>query len=125
MAADVAGLAAILHGLGARARDPKTARRYRREAETLYKRAIETFARTLGKGHFEVGFNLGQLAALLHTAGRHAEASRLYARAIAIQIRVLGTRHPQLALTLANVAELRRGARTGEQRKPRAPTPER
>jgi tetratricopeptide (TPR) repeat protein len=108
VAADIAALAAILHGLGMRPGDPKAASRHRREAERLYRRAIAVFSRALGKRHFEVGFNLGQLAALCQVTGRLGEASRLYRRAIAIQREVLGSRHPQLALTLTNFAELRR-----------------
>lgn len=108
VAADIAALAAIIHGLGTRARDPVIARRHRREAEKLYLRAIAIFGRSLGKRHFEVGFNLGQLAALYQTSGRSGEASRLYGRAIAIQEDALGPDHPQLAMTLGNLGALRR-----------------
>ena len=108
VAADIAALAAILHGLGMRPGDRRAASRHRREAERLYRRAIAAFSRALGKRHYEVGFNLGQLAALCQVAGRLGEASRLYDRAIAIQREVLGAQHPQLALTLTNFAELRR-----------------
>lgn len=87
-------------------RNPRAKAQHRREAEGLYRHAISVFARRLGKAHFEVGFNLGQLAALLQSEGRLAEASRLYMRALPIQERVLG-RHPQLATTLWNFAALR------------------
>ena len=77
------------------------------EAEALYWRAVHVFRRRLGKGHFEVGFNLGQLAALCHASDRLGEASRLYGRALRILRGVLGERHPVVALCLTNFAALR------------------
>ena len=70
--------------------------------------ARAVFARALGPGHVEVAFNVGQLAALCHVRGRHAEAARLYRRAHVLQRRAFGAGHPQLALTRANFATLRR-----------------
>ena len=107
VAADVAALAALLDGQGTP--------RKRKEAEVLYRRAIDVFRRRFGRAHFEVGFNLGQLAALCHQSDRAGEASRLYRRAVAIQEEALGRRHPVLALTLMNFAALRRDqGRTAE-----------
>lgn len=108
VAADAAALAAILHGLCARSKDRASASRYKREAASLYRRALEVFAIKFGKRHVEVGFNLGQLAALHQLGGALGEADRLYARALPIQRETFGPRHPQLALTLSNFCELRK-----------------
>src|SRR5262249_8064194 len=57
--------------------------------------------------HFEVGFNLAQLAALCQLRGRLGEASRLYERGLRILRGILGPRHAVLAAPLANLASLR------------------
>jgi len=99
VAADKTALAALLDAQGGRKRI---------EAEALYRQGIDVFRRKLGKAHFEVGFNLGQLAAMCQASGRLDEAAGLYAQALRIQRRALGRRHPVLARTLANLAALRR-----------------
>jgi tetratricopeptide (TPR) repeat protein len=107
VAADAAALAAILHGLCARSKERSAASRYEREAASLYRRALRIFATSFGDRHVEVGFNLGQLAALHQLRGAVAKADRLYAQALPIQRETFGPRHPQLALTLTNLSELR------------------
>jgi hypothetical protein len=77
------------------------------EAARLYRRASTLLRRRLGADHFEIAFNLGQMAALEHSRGRLVESRRLYRRALPRLESVLGREHPVVARVKANFAELR------------------
>ncbi len=53
------------------------------QAETLYRRAIAVFERTLGPEHYELSFSLNNTAAIRHARGAYAEAEQLYRQALA------------------------------------------
>ncbi len=85
------------------ARSPGT--RYR-EAEPLFRRAIEIGEKILGKDHPTVARNYNNLAGLLQKQGKYDQAEPLYRRAIEIGERVLGKDHPHLAIRYNNLAYL-------------------
>ena len=58
-----------------------TAQGHYREAESLYKRAVEASERTLGKEHSLTQTSLKGLAAVYKAEGRSDEAERLYSQA--------------------------------------------
>ncbi len=97
MAEDRAALAAIVDGLGRSD-----------EAEALLRDALVVFEHAAQ--HHDVGVTLGNLAAIAHRRGDHAEAERLHRRALAIKEATLGGDHPELAITLANLSTTLRAA---------------
>lgn len=67
------------------------------QAETIYRRALAFYERTLGVEHLRVATHLAYLAELLAAQGRFDDAEPLYRRAIAITERALGAEHASLA----------------------------
>ncbi|GAA2788735.1 tetratricopeptide repeat protein [Saccharopolyspora taberi] len=92
VAAELAALAPILHGLG----------RYA-EAEAMFREALEIF----GTDHREAGFVLGNLGALMQDAGHVDQAAACYEESLRIKERALGPHHPAVAITLSNLGLLR------------------
>ena len=65
-----------------------------KEAEPLYRRAIEIDEKVLGKDHPDVATDYNNLAQLLRTQGKYDEAEPLFRRAIEIFQAKLGSDHP-------------------------------
>jgi tetratricopeptide (TPR) repeat protein len=76
------------------------------EAEPLYKQALETREKALGKDHPSTATSLNNLAGLYDLQGRYAEAEPLYKRALEIHEKALGKDHPSTAIDLNNLALL-------------------
>jgi len=79
-----------------------------KEAEPLYRRAIEIDEKTLGKDHPSVAIDYNNLALLFQAQGKYGEAEPLYRRSIEIGERVLGKGHPDVATGYSNLANLLR-----------------
>ena len=79
-----------------------------REAEPLYRQALETTKTTLGEEHPDYAAGLSNLANLLNRSGRYDEAEPLYRQALGISEAMLGAGHPNHATHLNNLAELLR-----------------
>jgi hypothetical protein len=67
---------------------------------------LTVLRRRLGAGHFEVAFNVAQVAALEHERGRLRRSRRLYADALRRLEPLLGNDHPVLARVFANLGAL-------------------
>ena len=76
------------------------------EAESLYRGALVTAAKTLGKEHINYTSSLNNLGELLRSTGRYEEAEPLYREAINILAKTLGNEHPNYATGLGNLAGL-------------------
>ena len=76
------------------------------EAESLMRRAIATFEKSLGPDHPDVGLALNSLAVLLQATNRFTEEERLHRRALAIREKGLGSEHPDVATDVNNLARL-------------------
>ncbi len=83
--------------------------RYRalyREAEVLFRRAVE-FGRTfLGTTHPHFAAYLNNLAGLYRAQGKYEKAEPLYMRALEIREKIVGKNHPDVATSLNNLALL-------------------
>jgi tetratricopeptide (TPR) repeat protein len=88
-------VAAFLHGRG-----------QLREAEPLYREAVETGERVLGREHPDVLIWRNNLATLLRDTGRHAEAEPLYREVVETGEQVLGREHPHVLGRRNNLATL-------------------
>jgi tetratricopeptide (TPR) repeat protein len=75
-----------------------------KEAEPLYRRAIEIDEKVFGKDQPEVATDYNNLASLLETQGKYNQAEPLYRRAIEIGEKVLGKDHPDVAIRYNNLA---------------------
>lgn len=78
-----------------------------KEAEPLYKRAIELDERA-GEDNPGLATSLNNLAMLYRSQGRLNEAEPLYQRSVALLERALGPEHPDVAKGLNNLAVLYR-----------------
>jgi CHAT domain-containing protein/Flp pilus assembly protein TadD len=76
------------------------------EAESLYKRSLAIWEKTLGPDHPDLATLLDNLAALYDNQGRYADAEPLYKRSLVIHEKALGPDHPDLATSLNNLAVL-------------------
>ena len=85
------------------ARSPGT--RYR-EAEPLFRRAIEIGEKILGKDHPTVARNYNNLAGLLQKQGKYDQAEPLYRRAMEIFQTKLGLDHPNTVKVRENYNRL-------------------
>jgi tetratricopeptide (TPR) repeat protein len=65
-----------------------------REAEPLYRQALEIRQKVLGPEHPSTAISLNTLALLLQDQGKFDEAEPLYRQALAIYQKVLGPEHP-------------------------------
>ncbi len=79
-----------------------------RDAEPLYRRAIQIRERQQGPNHLDLAASLNNLAALLKDQGQYATAEPLYRRALEIKKKQQGSDHPSVATGLNNLAELLR-----------------
>ena len=78
-----------------------------KQAEAMYRRALDIAVEHLGERHPKVGFTLNNLAALLANR-RPVDAATLYRRALAIFRRALGPAHPNVGVCLENYAAVLR-----------------
>jgi tetratricopeptide (TPR) repeat protein len=76
------------------------------QAETLKRRALAIWEKSLGSDHPQVATGLNNLALLLKATNRLAEAEPLYRRALAIGETSYGPDHPDVAVRLNNLAQL-------------------
>jgi tetratricopeptide (TPR) repeat protein len=79
-----------------------------KEAERLYRRALDIREKTLGKEHPDTITTLDNLARVLDDKGDYEEAEKLYRRALEIFEKTLGKEHPNTATTLNSLAILLR-----------------
>jgi hypothetical protein len=77
-----------------------------KEAERLYRRALEIGEKALGPEHPNVAIRLSNLAGLLRETNRLGEAEPLYRRAFLIFKNSLGVQHPNSQTVLNNYATL-------------------
>ena len=77
-----------------------------REAEPLYRRALDIDEASFGPDHPDVAIDLNNLALLLQDTNRLGEAEPLMRRALAIDEASLGSDHPDVARDLNNLAAL-------------------
>jgi len=77
-----------------------------KEAEPLYRRALEINAKSYSKDHPDVATALINLATLLKDTNRLSEAEPLYRRALEIFEKSYGKDHPDVAIALNNLASL-------------------
>jgi len=89
-----------------------------KEAEPLYRRAIEIDEKTLGKDHPSVAIDYNNLALLFQAQGKYDEAEPFYRRAIEIDEKALGKDHPIVATHYNNLAELLRAQGKYDQAEP-------
>ncbi len=87
------------------------------DAETRYKRALDSFERaqqifehSLGPNHPDVAYCLSNRAVLYRYLGRSAEAEPLLKRALEIRVAARGTDHPDVARSSNDLAEYYLGA---------------
>jgi CHAT domain-containing protein/Tfp pilus assembly protein PilF len=86
-----------------------------REAEPLFRRALEASERVLGKDHPDTLANANNLARLYHAQGRYGEAEPLFRRALEARERVFSKDHPDTLASVNNLAGLYRSqGRYGE-----------
>jgi tetratricopeptide (TPR) repeat protein len=76
------------------------------DAEPLFRQAIETGEKNLGKEHPNVATYYDNLAQLLRDQGKYAEAEPLLRRAVEIHEKVLGKEDPDVAIDYSNLALL-------------------
>jgi tetratricopeptide (TPR) repeat protein len=77
------------------------------EAESLFRRALETREKVNGSEHPETARSLNNLAELYRRQAKYAEAEPLFRRALEIGEKVLG-QHPNMAFSLNNLGGLYR-----------------
>lgn len=75
-----------------------------REAESLYRQAIEINRKELGELHPSYDIELNNLATLLQETERYEEAEYIFEKAIAIKSKALGEDNPAVAFNLINLA---------------------
>ena len=79
-----------------------------KEAESLYRRALELNEKELGTEHPNIAVNLNNLAEALRLSGKSEEAEALFRRALRIDESVLGPQNPTVATVLNNLAKVLR-----------------
>jgi len=79
-----------------------------KEAEQLYKRALEINGKVFGQEDSNVANILIGLASLYHSQGHYEKTEQLYKRALEINRKVFGQEHPNVANTFSALAELYR-----------------
>jgi tetratricopeptide (TPR) repeat protein len=77
-----------------------------KEAEPLYKRALDIREKVLGPDHPDTARSLNNLASLYSSQGQYKEAEPLNRRALKINEKALGPDHPDTATSLNNLAAL-------------------
>ena len=76
-----------------------------KDAEPLYRRALEAQERTLGAEHLHTLVSINNLAGCLQAMGLPKNAEPLYRRALEAQERTLGAEHPHTLVSVNNLAE--------------------
>ena len=89
-----------------------------KEAEPLYRKAIEIDKRTVGEEHPFYASLLNNLANLLNRMGQYEEAEPLYRQAIEIDKQTVGEEHPSYATRLNNLALLLKSISRYEEAEP-------
>ena len=74
-----------------------------REAEKLYRDALEAAQHTLGREHRNALISMGNLASVLGSEGRNAEAERMQREVYETRRRVLGPDDPDTVLALDEI----------------------
>ncbi|MFP3295900.1 MAG: tetratricopeptide repeat protein, partial [Caldisphaera sp.] len=77
-----------------------------KEAEPLFKQALEIKRKIHGENHPDVALTLDNLAELYVEEGKYDEAEPLFKQALEIKRKIHGENHPDVALTLDNLAIL-------------------
>src|SRR5689334_13831780 len=77
-----------------------------RQAESLYRRALDVAEAAFGPDHLVVACVLNNLAVLYKYTANFDEAGRLYRRALAITEAKLGPEHPNVATIYHNLGGL-------------------
>lgn len=77
-----------------------------KEAEVLFRQALEIDANTLGGYHPNTGIHIANLAQLLHDTDREVEAEPLMLKALLIAEASYGPEDPKVAVHLNNLAQL-------------------
>ena len=81
-----------------------------KDAEPLYRRALECRERTLGAEHPDTLVSVNNLAGCLEAMGLLKDAEPLYRRALEASERTLGTEHPHKLLFAKNLARSSRAS---------------
>lgn len=68
-----------------------------KEAEELYKKALDIRVRVLGGNHPATASSYNNLGVLYDEQGKYKEAEELYKKALTIRARTLGEDHPETA----------------------------
>ena len=76
------------------------------EAETAFRRALDSGRAGPGEDHPNVAATMGNLANVLDQESRFAEAEDLYKRTLAVYERIFGPSHPVTAIALNNLANV-------------------
>jgi len=76
-----------------------------KDAEPLYRRALEARERTLGEEHPETLVSINNLAGCLQVMGLLKDAEPLYRRALEASERTLGAEHPHTLVFAKNLAK--------------------
>ena len=76
------------------------------EAESLYKRAINIFEKTLGKDHLDTANSINNLGTLYRKQGKYEEAEPLYKRTLEIREKSLGNNHLGTVIALNSLSTL-------------------
>ena len=79
-----------------------------KEADPLYRQALEISRETLGEGHPKYAIRLNNLANLLANTGRNEEAEPLYRQALEVFRATLGDDHAKTRRIAGNYARLLR-----------------
>ncbi|MCC3438197.1 CHAT domain-containing tetratricopeptide repeat protein, partial [Microcoleus sp. PH2017_05_CCC_O_A] len=77
-----------------------------RDAEPLYKQALEMWQRLFSDDHPDLAKSLNNLASLYRSQGRYRDAEPLYRQALEMWQRLFKGDHPDVATSLNNLAEL-------------------
>jgi len=77
-----------------------------REAEPLFKQALEIRRKIYGEYHPDVAKSLNNLAVLYSEEGRYAQAEPLHKQSLEIRRKIYGEYHPDVAKSLNNLAVL-------------------
>ena len=78
------------------------------QAESLYRRAVAVWEKTLGAEHPDVATGLSNLAKLYYIQGKYSQLEPLYQRVLAIRERAFGVHHSSVVQTLESYTALLR-----------------
>ena len=81
-----------------------------KDAEPLYRRALEARERTLGAEHPDTLHSINELAVCLQAMGLQKDAEPLYRRALEASERTLGAEHPHTLVFAENLTRCSRAS---------------